>query len=142
MGRYLSTKPEKIEEPSWFNRYVVMKTKFNQKTAQKWITGLVLCLAFSLATPPILGNTPNPWFRTRRPWKSGCRRMSPVRKSRKLWINYQPAGAWSTCLPAPSPSHNPLFYKEITKRCAGRARAPFYGWRRGLIARSSLWASR
>jgi len=36
-----------------------MKTKFNQKTAQKWITGLVLCLIFSLTTHSILGNTPN-----------------------------------------------------------------------------------
>lgn len=36
-----------------------MKTKFNQRTSQKWITGLILCLAFCLGTHPILGNIPN-----------------------------------------------------------------------------------
>ena len=36
-----------------------MKTKFNQKTSQRWMTGLALCLAFSLTSHPILGNTPS-----------------------------------------------------------------------------------
>jgi hypothetical protein len=42
-----------------------MKTKINQKTSPRWMTGIALCLTLCLGSHPSLGNTPN--FRGKNP---------------------------------------------------------------------------